>query len=297
MALSGLAWLRNKQRAAESMMRDFRFAKDRRSSTSVEFAIVGLIYFTILFFVIQGGIFYIKVTVLDFATEAASRTVLLNQNPATTVATPPTTGTAFATLVAQHSFGVLQAANLKVALQIVPPRSVSFNSLQGYQGNATSGAAGTYGFTTITPFTFAAGQTAPYQYTNPGVCPVNYETQVADNGATASFLNGIAPTNGTITACTGTCLNAGYAAANGNNGQTVIIGGIADDGSSSISTSTGGGHTFTNTVYTDGTYTCYAGQDALLQVQYIDPTLTLLVGKYFGSVVSSLAFQIEPFPQ
>jgi len=260
----------------------------------VEFAIVGSIYLTILFFVIQGGIFYIKVTILDVATETAARAVLINGNPNTNITTPPTTGAAFAALVAQDSYGVLKAANIVVALQENPPAVTN-----------VTGNGAVYGFTGIPPYQFTAGGTPPYQYTVYGYCPVTYQNVVATiapglpNAGTVIATGQDIVNNAATGTCSGTC-NLSSAYANGTQYSTPtqdneVIGGIVNGGAAQpASTTTIGSALYTFTNFTGGKYTCNSGQDVLLQVQYTDPTIVSLVGQFFGAIVSTVAFQIEP---
>jgi len=251
---------------------------ETKSAAAVEFALIGTLYFVVLFFVIQGGIFFIRVTVLDFATETVAREILINDNPGAT-ALPPTTGAAFAQQVANVSHGFLNLANIKVEFQIAPPLpSTIIGQGQGYGG-----------FASIPPYTFPAGGTPVYAtltgYTY-GACTVNYQIITYVPSGTIQSIGSDIQTAGTN--CSGTCV-----VSPGTNTQdNEIVGGIVDGGTASSSSANG----FTTTNYTGGTFTCNAGEDALLQVQYTDTSLVGLIAKYFGPAQSVLAFQIEPPP-
>jgi hypothetical protein len=249
---------------------------EQKSAAALEFALIGVLYFIILLFVIQGGIFFIRVTVLDFATESVSRAILINGNPGAT-ATPPLTAAAFAQQVASISHGFLNLANIKVELQMAPPLPTSTLG----QGQ------GTGGFQSIRAYNFPAGGAPTYAYTGYGACTVTYQIiTYAPNGAVQTIGSDI-QTSGTN--CTGNGCTVSPAANTANN---EIVGGIVDGGTPSATTNGG----FTTTTFTGGTFTCNAGQDVLLKVQYTDTSLAGLVSKYFGPVQSVLAFQIEPPP-
>jgi len=261
------------------------FAADRTGGPAMEFAIVGLYFFLVLFFVIQGGIYYLRETILDYATEAAARAVMINDNPGYSVAAP-TSAAAFLNLVASNGFGLLGPANynasttapMQVALQMVPEAKTIF-------GNAS------YGFRSVTPWTFN-GTTPPYQFKYAGSCGVNYFTNYAINGTgqTGSGVSSISscslPAGDTTdTVCPNSLTNM--------NGNNLIINGFADGGTPTVS--------YPNAVvvqynYTGGTFTCNANQFVLLQVQYTDSTLVPLISNFFGPIVSTVAFKIEPPP-
>jgi len=249
---------------------------DQKSAAAVEFALIGSLYFVILFFVLQGGIFYIRVTVLDFATEAVSRAILINDNPGATT-TPPVTAAAFAQQVATISHGFLDLSNIKVELQMAPPLP---SSTLG-QGQ------GTGGFQSIRAYAFPAGGTPSYAYTGYGACTVTYQIITYDPNGTVLSIGSDIQSAGTN--CTG---NGCTVSPGANTANNEIVGGIVDGGTASA-TSSGG---FTFTTYTGGTFTCNAGEDVLLQVQYTDSSLVGLIARYFGPVQSVLAFQIEPPP-
>jgi Flp pilus assembly protein TadG len=215
-----------------------RLLRERRSTAAVEFSIVGLFYFVILIFAVEGGIFYIKIDTLDFATEKASRLILLNN-----YTTAPATATAFKTDIASASNGLLKTSSIAVSVQMTPPVSGTT-------------AAPVNGFLNL-PTTFTAGT---YQYKD-GACPVttNINTGVVSAGT-----------------CTGTC-------AYSTTGANTI--GELDTGYES----TAAGVT---TLYQ--TYTCGAGQDILVQVQFTDSTISNILGGIFGPFITTLAFQAEP---
>jgi Flp pilus assembly protein TadG len=235
MAFSGLKWVKHLRRHAAHAMLEWRFVRERRSSTSVEFAIVGSLYFLVLLFAIEGGIFYIKVDTLDLATERASRLMILNN-----FATAPATSAALITDIVNSSGGTLQPLNLAVSVRMVAPIS----------GTA---AAPVGGFQSL-PNTFDSSQ---YQYV-PGACHLttNETTKIV-----------------TSSNCTGGCATTKL--------------GQADSGYLSTNFTTG-----VSTL--NQIYTCSAGQDILVQVQLTDGTLAGIINKFFGPVISTLAFQAEP---
>lgn len=239
-----------------------RFRRDRRGSTAVEFALVGLLYFFLLIFALEGGIFYLRVTVLDLATEQAARAIMINQVAGNTVGAPaaPTTAAAFTQLIENDSYNVLTIGNIKVAVQMAPPVTGTIAAPAG-------------GFQSIKPLANPANQ---YQFL-PGACTVTYTT-TSVNGAAATYN---APTasacdaNGTCTVANFTLLPTYGEVAGGTDVTTTI------------------GNTVTNT-YTNATYSCSAGQDVVVQAQYTDTTLSALVGYLFGPITTTLAFQVEP---
>jgi Flp pilus assembly protein TadG len=211
------------------------FVRTRRSTTAVEFAIVGSLYVLVLLFAVEGGIFYLKIDILDLATERASRFIILNN-----LTTAPASAGAFASLIANNGNGALTLGNIAVSVRMAAPISGTT-------------AAPVAGFQSLTAAAFTPGT---YQYV-PGACALS--TNVATNVTT-------------VGACTGGC-------------QYPSVLGAADQGY----------QTTTNNVTTlHQTYTCSAGQDILVQVQYTDSTLTKLIAGFFGPVTSTLAFQAEP---
>jgi Flp pilus assembly protein TadG len=213
------------------------FIRTRKSTTAVEFAIVGSLYVLVLLFAVEGGIFYLKVDLLDLATEKASRLIILNN-----VATAPQTASAFAALIASNGNGALTLSNIAVSVQMAAPVSGTV-------------AAPVGGFQSLTKNAFTAGTFGYYA----GACGI--ETNVATGAVTPNPLE----------PCTGTCTTSKL--------------GEADQG---YQTTTNGVTTLFQT------YTCSAGQDILVQVQYTDSTLTKLVSGFLGPVISTLAFQAEP---
>jgi Flp pilus assembly protein TadG len=212
-----------------------RFARTRRSTTAVEFAVVGSLYCLVLLFAVEGGIFYLKVDVLDLATERASRFIVLNN-----LSTAPTSAAAFAALIANNGNGALTPGNVAVSVRMVAPVSGTIAAPAG-------------GFQSLPVSTFTPGT---YQYVA-GACAL-----------TTNVATGVI----TVGACTGSCVYP-------------TTPGLADQGY----------QTTTNNVTTlHQTYTCSAGQDILVQVQYTDSALAKLVGGFFGPVVTTLAFQAEP---
>ncbi len=240
-----------------------RLSRDRRGSTAVEFAIVGLLYFFILIFALEGGIFYLRTTVLDLATENAARVIMINQgaNNAGTFTAAPATAAAFIQLVENDSYGVLTQSNIKVSVQMTGPVT------------GTAAIAGT-GFQSIPPVATPAGL---YQYV-PGSCTVNYSTSTTGAATTYTFISSSGCTSGTCTAS-----GASFA-------RLPTYGEVT--GGSDV-TSTGANGAAINT-YTDATYSCSAGQDIVVQAQYTDTTLSSLVAYLFGPITSTLAFQVEP---
>jgi Flp pilus assembly protein TadG len=227
---------------------------------AVEFAMVALFYFFVLMFAIEGGILYLRATVLDLATEQASRTIMINQgaNNAGGFTAAPTTAAAFKQLIQSNSFTVLALANIQIAVQMAGPVT------------GTARAAGT-GFQSIPPVSSPAGT---YQYL-PGSCTVNYSTSTTGGTATYTLISSAG--------CTaGTCSTAKF--------SLLPTAGEVSGGTDVTSIS---GSTVTNT-YTGATFSCSAGQDIVVQAQYTDSTLMRLVAYLFGPVTSTLAFQVEP---
>jgi Flp pilus assembly protein TadG len=236
------------------------FIRDRRGSAAVEFAIVAMIYVFMLLFAIDGGVFYIGTTVLDLATEQASRVIMINQgaNNAGGFTAAPTTAAAFVQLIQTNSFNILGLGNIQVAVQMARPVT------------GTIRAAGT-GFQSIPPVAIPAGT---YQYL-PGSCTINYATSTT--GATTTY------TLNSNAGCTaGTCTTANFSllpAAGQVTGGTDV--------------SSASGSTITNT-YTGATFSCSAGQDIVVEAQYTDSTLSKIVAYLFGPITSIIAFQVEP---
>jgi Flp pilus assembly protein TadG len=236
------------------------FHCDRSSSTAVEFAIVAMLYVFLLLFAIDGGIFYLQTTVLDLATEQASRAIIINQgaNNAGAYTAAPTTAAAFKQLVQADSFGILTLANIQVAVQMAAPVT------------GTVRAAG-IGFQSIPPVATPAGT---YQYL-PGSCTINYSTSTTAGTTTYTLISSAGCTAGTCTTA-----KFGLLPASGE-----VTGGTNVTGTS--------GSSVTNT-YTGATFSCSAGQDIVVQAQYTDSTLSKLVAYLFGPITSTLAFQVEP---
>jgi Flp pilus assembly protein TadG len=236
------------------------FRRDRKGGTAVEFALVGVMYFFVLLFAIAGGTFYLRITVLDLATEQASRAIMINQGPdnAGSFTAAPTTAAAFEQMVQTNSFGVLSFGNIQVAVQMAGPVT------------GTVRAAGT-GFQSIPPVATPGGT---YQYL-PGSCTINYSTSTT--GGTSTY------TLNSNAGCTaGTCTTARF--------SLLPTSGEVQGGTDVATTS---GSTVTNT-YTSATFSCSAGQDIVVQVQYTDSVLSQLVAYLFGPVTSTIAFQVEP---
>jgi Flp pilus assembly protein TadG len=223
------------------------FRRDRKGGTAVEFALVGVMYFFVLLFAIAGGTFYLRITVLDLATEQASRAIMINQGPdnAGSFTAAPTTAAAFEQMVQTNSFGVLSFGNIQVAVQMAGPVT------------GTVRAAGT-GFQSIPPVATPGGT---YQYL-PGTSTYTLNSNA---GCTA-----------------GTCTTARF--------SLLPTSGEVQGGTDVATTS---GSTVTNT-YTSATFSCSAGQDIVVQVQYTDSVLSQLVAYLFGPVTSTIAFQVEP---
>jgi Flp pilus assembly protein TadG len=236
------------------------FRRDRRGTTAVEFAIVAMIYVFMLLFAIDGGVFYIGTTVLDLATEQASRAIMINQgaNNAGGSTAAPTTAAAFTQLVQSNSYNVLTLGNIQVAVQMAGPVT------------GTVRAAGT-GFQAIPPVAIPAGT---YQYL-PGACTINYSTSTTAGTTTYSLSSSAGCTAGTCTTAKFSLLPA--------SGQVT--------GGTDVSSTSGS--TITNT-YTAATFSCSAGQDIVVQAQYTDTTLSKIVAYLFGPITSTIAFQVEP---
>jgi Flp pilus assembly protein TadG len=241
-----------------------RFRRDRKSSTAVEFAIVGSVYFFVLFVVVEGGIFYLLTTTLDFATELASRSIMIDQGVNTdnnnSYTAAPATPAALESLIQANSYGVLNVASITVEVQMAGPVT------------GATRAAGT-GFQAIPAVATPDGTT--YQFL-PGSCTVDYST-TSVNGAAPSYT-----LNSTGACTTGKCA-ATYFSRLPNEGEV--------SGGTDVTTTSG--TTVTNT-YSNATFSCSGGQDVVVQAQYTDSLLAKLVGYLFGPITSTLAFQVEP---
>lgn len=237
-----------------------KFGGDRGGGAAVEFALVGVIYFFLLLAAIEGGCFYVRVAVLDLATEQAARVIMINQGAtnAGTFTSAPTTATGFAALIQSDSYNVLSLGNIAVAVQMAGPVT------------GTTRAAGT-GFQAIPPVASPAGT---FQYL-PGSCTIDYSTTTTGTTTTYALSSSSGCTAGTCTTSRFSLLP----------GQGEVSGGT-DVSSTSGSTVT--------TTYTGATFSCSAGQDVVVQAEYTDTALTALVSYLFGPIVSTLAFQVEP---
>jgi Flp pilus assembly protein TadG len=291
------------------------FAADRTGGAAMEFAIVGTFYFLLVFFVLQGGVYYLRATVLDYATEVVARSLEINDNSSSVIA--PTSSSAFAYDIAQNSFGLLNYSNIAVSLKECQPAGFT-GSTQGDGIKCTGG----FSSMSLSPID-TTGNT--YQYFN-GTCAVNYYVVVADNGQQAiNVLNsncagGTVTTNGSGTplssvagpVCDTTNFNYYQTASN----PVVLVGAGYLSTSSATApatasvtgpqgqttnpyTYTSGGHTFTYTQYNGGLYTCSAGQDFLVQVTYTDnnfiiPLIPQYISGFFGTITSTLTGQFEP---
>jgi Flp pilus assembly protein TadG len=237
-----------------------RFQHDRKASTAIEFAIVGLLYFFVLIFAVEGGIYYLQATVIDFATEQASRAIMINQgaNNAGVYTDAPQTAALFQALVYNDSSaasdGLLSQANIQVAVQMAAPVT----------GNAVTGP----GFASIPPVAVPNGSV--YEYV-PGSCTVDYTT---------STVAGV--TKYTLVANHG-CTDGNCAATQPSFNLLPVNGELS-----------GGAYDATTGKYLNATYSCSAGQDILVQVQYSDSPLSALVAYLFGPITTTLAFQVEP---
>ncbi len=118
--------------------RRFRLAADRGGVTAIEFALIAATFFMLLLLVVQFGLYYLQVTMLDLAVQKASRNLLINQS---------LTQAQFSNAVYNASLGVLAAENLHVAVQsatsfgaITPVANISGNGTfpfnPGTYGNA-----------------------------------------------------------------------------------------------------------------------------------------------------------------
>jgi len=239
-----------------------RFRQDRRSSTAVEFALVGLLYFFLLIFALEGGIFYLRTTVLDLATEQAARAIMINQVAGNTTGSPaaPTTAAAFIQLIENDSYGVLTQANIEISVQMAAPVTGTV-------------AAPVGGFQSIKPVATPAGL---FQYVA-GTCTVTYKT-TSVNGGAATY----SPPTASTCEANGICTTANF---------TLLPTDGEVSGGTDVTTTVG--TTVTNT-YTGATYSCSGGQDIVVQAQYTDTALSALVGYLFGPITSTLAFQVEP---
>ena len=236
------------------------FHRDRRGGTAVEFALVSLMYLFLLLFAIDGGIFYLGTTMLDFATEQASRVIMINQgaNNDGSYTVSPASAAAFKQLVQADSFGVLSLGSVQIAVQMAGPIT----------GTAFSNGLG---FHSILPL---ANPDGTYQYL-PGSCTIDYATATTAGDTSYSLISSAG--------CTaGTCATANFA----------LLPSRGEVQGGTDATSTAGG-TITNT-YTGATFSCSAGQDVVLQAQFTDATLSTLVANLFGPITATLAFQVEP---
>jgi Flp pilus assembly protein TadG len=241
------------------------FCRDRAGGTAVEFAIVGLLYFFLLIFALEGGIFYLRTTVLDLATEQAARAIMINEGPnnAGTYTDAPATASDFQKLIEADSYNVLTLANISVEVRMAAPVT------------GTAAVAGT-GFASIPPV--ATPDNTTYQY-KPGSCEVNYSTSTT--GGTTTYTFGTLGPNG----CT-----AGDCVASQTNFALLPASGEVAGGTDVTTTVNGA----TVNTYTDATYSCSAGQDIVVQAQYTDSTLSKLIAYLFGPITTTLAFQVEP---
>jgi hypothetical protein len=252
----------------------------------VELALVGLLYFLVLFFVIQGGLYYIRVTVLDFATEVAARAILINNNPGYQLAGPttalPTTAALLRQNIANAGYGFLDANNIAVSVKVCAP---VWQTGLGATANGTGGCLGGFQNMPLTPFT-----PGTFQYFT-GTATVNLYQYVGSDGSTGI---GVIAT----TATTGTCNTAPLnGSTNGNvaNGTLSLATATTPPGGVTV-ISVGPGASVTRTEYDGALYTCGAGQDFLLQVQYTDTGLVPLVSRFIGPITATLAFALEPSP-
>jgi len=284
------------------------FGADRTGGPAIEFALVGTTFLLLLFFVIQGGIYYLRVTALDYATEVVARSLELNGNSSKLIS--PTTSSAFAYDIAQNSFGVLSSSNISVSLKECTPN--------GFTGSTGTGitCSGGFGGMSTTPID-TSGNT--YQYFN-GTCVANIDETLADNGQEAiSVVSGTSPTcnpGAATTNASGTALTAGggttcttssfnYYQTSGGNLPSLVGDGVLSLGSATQPTKakgqstnpysfTASGHNFTVTEYDNALFTCSADQDFLVQVVYTDTTLVGLISMFFGPIISTVASQFEP---
>lgn len=236
------------------------FRRDRRGSTAVEFALVGLLYFFLLIFALEGGIFYLRTTVLDLATEQAARVIMINQGTDnngnfTTAPTAATGANSFQTLIENDSYGVLNQANIRVEVRMAPPVTGTVRA-----ANA--------GFQFIPPV--ATPDNVTYQY-QPGSCEVDYT-----------------PPSGAVTKYT---LNMNHGCTAGDCAATQTNFNLLPAGGGEVS---GGNFDVTTGEYKDATYSCSAGQDIVVQAQYTDTALAAFVAYLFGPISTTLAFQVEP---
>jgi Flp pilus assembly protein TadG len=122
-------------------------------ATTVEFALVGTTFFTLLMLATLFSVYYLRVTMLDLATQKAARLLMVNQS---------ITATQFVADVKSYSFGLLQSQTVNVAVQ----------------------SASTFG--AITPVSnVSAGGSLPY---SPGTTGNDVLVQVGYTDSTLSFL-------------------------------------------------------------------------------------------------------------
>jgi Flp pilus assembly protein TadG len=122
-------------------------------ATTVEFAMVGTTFFSLLLLATLFSVYYLRVTMLDLATQKAARQLMVNQS---------ITSTQFVANVKTYSYGLLQNQTVNVAVQ----------------------SASTFG--AITPVAnVGAGSSLPY---NPGTTGSDVLVQVGYTDSTLGFL-------------------------------------------------------------------------------------------------------------
>ncbi len=113
-----------------------RLADDEGGVTAVEFALIAATFFMLLLLVVQFGLYYLQVTMLDLAVQKASRYLLINQS---------LTQAQFVADVNSASLGLLAAENLNVAVQ----SATTFGAITPVANISGTGAfpynPGTYG--------------------------------------------------------------------------------------------------------------------------------------------------------
>ena len=261
------------------LMRSRRPQLGIKSSVAVEFAMVGIAYFTLLFLVIQGGIFYVRVTMLDMATEQVARLIMVNNN-ASTSSPPPATAAAFAEDIQAKGYGLLQQGNITVTLEECAPQA-STVTMSGTPVGCTGG------FAAMSVNNFGTADST-YQY-YPGSCTVAYTIAPAPQpGATTTSTGTTQTSHPSFTLsnvseihCTGACTTF-----TGTN----LVNGSLFPAPDSVSSAT----TYTSSTNPNASYICGSGQDVVLKVQYKDPATVGYLARFFGTATSTLAFQIEP---
>jgi Flp pilus assembly protein TadG len=111
---------------APAIVRGRNFSRDERGVTAVEFAILGLPFFTIIFAIIESSMVFFAGQVLDSAVEDASRMLRTGRAQAAGY-----TMTEFRTLMCGYTFNLFDCTKIKIKVNVIssftattPPGSV-----------------------------------------------------------------------------------------------------------------------------------------------------------------------------